>query len=147
MVRLLLLVLQQACVLEEVLDALLFLLHYDSFFLAGTGDCDRDQAFGDDGVVSLLHLDWGTEIFLPVEGRGGVTLVAVDVSLAILLLLGLDVVGGLDGVVPALFALAFVEFAHSVDLPDDFSIDLDAFLGVEALFLEHGQIEHLVLDF
>ncbi len=146
MVRLLLLVLQQTCVLEEVLNALLFLLHYNSFFLAGASDCDRDQAFGDDGVVSLLHLDWGTELFLPVEGRGGVTLVAVDVSLAILLL-GLDVVGGLDGVVPALFTLAFVEFAHSVDLPDDFSIDLDAFLGVEALFLEHGQIEHLVLDF
>lgn len=64
------LVLQQACVLEEVLDALLFLLHDDSFFLAGMGDCDSDHVLGDDGIVSLLHLDWGTELLLPVEGRG-----------------------------------------------------------------------------
>ena len=49
--------------------------------------------------------------------------------------------------VSAFFALPLVELADSVDLPDDFSVDVDAFFRLELFFFEHGEMQHFILDF
>jgi hypothetical protein len=47
-------------------------------------------------------------------------------------------VGGLDGAVPALLALAFVEFADGIDLPNDVAIESHSLLGIQFFFLQHA---------
>lgn len=47
------------------------------------------------------------------------------------------VVGCLNGVITAFFALAFIEFTDCIYFLDNLAINLDSFLRVKLFFLEH----------
>lgn len=47
-------------------------------------------------------------------------------------------VGGLYGRISTFTALSLVELAHCHNISDDITVDLESFLGIELLLLEHG---------
>lgn len=111
-------------------------------------------------MVAVFFLGWlsfvssslegGIRFSVFVEGGGGLALVPLfDVVVEdddFFLALQFDI-WGLDGAVPAFFALPLVELADGVDFPDDLSVDVDALPRLELLLVQHAQVQHLVLDF
>ncbi len=119
-------------VFQHVSDAFLLLLHHNFRFVL--------LVYGQRFLLLLLLFENGRRI-------AGIALILCifhgNAGIPHLFAFG---VGGLDSRVPYLLALAFVEFAGSVDVPDDFGVDLDPFLRIELLLVEHGDMEHAVLD-
>lgn len=139
---------KQPCIFEKVFDSLLFLLYDDSFLFSGLSNCN-DYVLREG--VFFFYFDPGAVLLLlsVLEGRGRVRLVPVKLVLEkynFFLTFGL-VVRRLDRVISGLLTLALVEFAGSVDFSDDFSIDVDPFLGVKLFFFKHGKMKHFVLHF
>jgi hypothetical protein len=143
-------VLQQPGILQQVLNALLLLLHDDPrlLFLDRVLNRYLVALFLQPVRFLDLYLLGSDLILLSVRvDRGAVAGITVEMVEDDDILFLLDAVGGgLDGVVPAFLALALVKLAGSVDLLDNFAVDANPGLAVELLFLEHREVEHLILD-